>query len=421
MEDVRKLAALGRTHPQVAYHLLVRSLVAQWRYTMRTTRCPAELFQPLEDVLSATFFPSVFGWSPCNEAMRTRCALPTRHGGLAIPNPVLLAGEELEAAVSLTKPLQDALLGKAPAFHVDPRAAHICREKRLAIRDSRYRACADAAAADLHGRAARAFEEARLRGGSSWLSFAPLDSLGLSLDRTAFRDAIALRMGVDLPDALPTTCPSCGSPFSLEHALECKRGGWVVRRHHEVARAWKRYFEKGGARSVQLEPVLRPLPLGSTARPSTNLADDARADLAVRSGDGRDEFYDVAVIDTGAPSYSLKSSSKTLLDYEQRKCAQYTDRVCPFGTFTPLVCSVYGTLAPAAASTAARVARGVDANREERDAVVDLHSAVLQAAVIKATALCLRARSFAVLPIVAPAGSLDDATSSLWMARYREE
>ena len=165
-----------------------------------------------------------------------------------------------------------------------------------------------------------------------------------------------------------------------------------MRRHHAVARAWKRYFERGGARSVQLEPVLRPLPRGTAARPSTNLADDARADLAVRSCDGRDDFYDVAVIDTGAPCYSHKSSAKTLSDYEDRKCAQYFDRVCPFGTFTPLVCSVYGTLAPAAAATAVRVARGVDANREERDAVVfDLHAAMLPAAVIKATALFLRA------------------------------
>ena len=99
----------------------------------------------------------------------------------------------------------------------------------------------------------------------------------------------------------------------------------------------------------------------------------------------------------------------------------YSDRVCPFGSFTPLVCSIYGTLAPAAAATATRVARQVDADREERDAVVDLHSAMLQAAVIKATALCLRARSFAVLPSVAPAGSLEDATSSLWAARRRED
>lgn len=228
-------------------------------------------------------------------------------------------------------------------------------------------------------------------------------------------------MGMDLPDTLPTLCPSCGSEMSLEHALECKRGGWVMRRHHEVVRSWKRYFERGGARSVQVEPVLRPLPRGSSARPSTNFADDARADLVVRSSEGRDEFFDVAVLDTGAPTYAHKTSAKALADYEERKCAMYSDRVAPFGTFTPLICSVYGTLAPAAAATAARVARGVDAGREERDAVVDLHAAMLQAAVIKATALCLRARSFSVLPPVASAGSLDDATRALWVARSIED
>lgn len=85
-------------------------------------------------------------------------------------------------------------------------------------------------------------------------------------------------------------------------------GGWVTRRHNEVVRAWKRYFEKGGCHSVQIEPVLRPPPEGSRPRPSTNVSPDARADLLVRSTDGRNEFFDVAVLDTGAPTLTSPPS-----------------------------------------------------------------------------------------------------------------
>ena len=201
--------------------------------------------------------------------------------------------------------------------------------------------------------------------------------------------------------------------MSIDHALSCKKGGWVVRRHNEVVRAWKRYFEKGGFRCVREEPTLRPLPRGVNARPSTNISADARADLVVRSENGRDDFYDVAIIDTFCSRNMEKSAERALTSYEDYKRSAYEDRVARLGTFTPLVCSIYGTLAPSAATTAHKVARRVDPDREERDAVLDLHSAMIQAATIKATSLCLRARSWSVLPPVPAAGTLEDAAGRM--------
>jgi len=272
----------------------------------------------------------------------------------------------------------------------------------------------------LSGRQARGFEEARLRGGSSWLSLVPLDELSLGLDRCAFRDAIALRMGLPFPDPLPSQCPSCGDPFDIDHALKCKRGGWVSRRHLEVMRAWKRYLTRGGYTTVQEEPLLRPLPPGAIARDGTTLEIDARADLVARGQGGRDWYFDVAVIDTGAPSYLTMTSDKALRFYEERKIKKYADRVAPLGAFTPLVCSVYGTLAPSAAICAHRIAQGVDPDRDERSAVVDLHAAVLQAAVIKATSLCLRGRAWSSLPLVDVADPVEDATGMLDSAKGRD-
>ena len=367
-----------------------------------------------------SFFPTVFGWTPEDLDTRARCGLPTRHGGLAIPHPVELARQERDSSARLTDGLQKALLERADHFRVDTRSARLDREKRRRERDADLRTQADDLASRLTGRAARGFEEARLRGGSSWLSFVPLDELGLSMDRAPFRDAVALRMGRELPDPLPTTCPSCGSAFDIQHALDCKKGGWVVRRHNEIVRAWKRYFEKGGSRIVHVEPLLPPLPPGAVARPSTKTTPDARADLVEREPCGRDHYYDVACLDTGAPSHLAKATAlKALEDYQDKKIAENEDRVTPYGAFTPLVCSVYGTLAPSASITAHRVARRVDPDRDEHDAVLDLHSAMMQAAVIKATSLCLRARSWSVLPPVDAAGSFEDASGRVRCARFR--
>ena len=74
---------------------------------------------------------------------------------------------------------------------------------------------------------------------------------------------------------------------------------------------------------------------------------------------------------------------------------------------------MYGTLAPAASKLANQVARQVDPEREERDAVLDLHQVVLQTSILKAASLCLRARSWATLPFVSAIDELEDAAA--WM------
>jgi hypothetical protein len=297
------------------------------------------------------------------------------------------------------------------------------RYERHAARDKALAAVADDLAQHLSGRAAKGFEEARLRGGSSWLSFVPLDELRLGLDRQTFRDAIALRMGLPFPDSLPSHCPSCGADFDVDHALRCKKGGWVSRRHLEVIRAWKFYLSRGGYHSLREEPYLCPLPSGAVVREGTTRELDARADLVARGEGGRDWYFDVAIIDSFAAHHSRggKSSLKALTDYENEKNKKYFDRVAPLGGFIPLVCTVYGTLGPAAAVLAHRVAHGVDADREEKSAVVDLHSAVLQASIIKATSLCLRSRSQASLPLVDVAETFPtDAAGHLFVARERD-
>ena len=59
------------------------------------------------------------------------------------------------------------------------------------------------------------------KGPMSWLTSLPLKELNLTLHKSAFQDAFALRYG-RLPKDIPTHC-SCGSNFSTEHALSVQR------------------------------------------------------------------------------------------------------------------------------------------------------------------------------------------------------
>ena len=66
-------------------------------------------------------------------------------------------------------------------------------------------------------------------------------------------------------------------------------------------------------------------------------------------------------------------------------------------TFVPLVCSVYGTLAPESARTIAKVVGELE-ERAEKRCTSKMIRIGLQVAILKATSLCLRARSVAEVP-----------------------
>ena len=75
-------------------------------------------------------------------------------------------------------------------------------------------------------------EVASEKGASSWLTMLPIAEHGFHLHKGAFHDAICLRYGLT-PPHLPTECV-CGSPFSVDHTMNCKRGGFLFIRHNEL-------------------------------------------------------------------------------------------------------------------------------------------------------------------------------------------
>lgn len=110
-------------------------------------------------------------------------------------------------------------------------------------------------------------------------------------------------------------------------------------------------------------------------------------------------YFDVAVVDTGAPSYEAKKSLDVLKEKERRKRLKYEERVAAIGgSFAPLVCSVTGTLAPEATKILSLVVHDLDAERPEMKSTARMLRVALQVAILKANSLGLRARARDVPP-----------------------
>ena len=70
------------------------------------------------------------------------------------------------------------------------------------------------------------------KGTYNWLTVLPLEEHNFYLSKEEFKDAIRMRYNWAMP-RLPATC-ACGERFSVEHALSCKKGGFVTLRHNEI-------------------------------------------------------------------------------------------------------------------------------------------------------------------------------------------
>ena len=92
---------------------------------------------------------------------------------------------------------------------------------------------------------------------SGWLTVGPSKQYGFDLSREMFRDRLNLRHGQELR-GLPSVCDGCGAPFSLEHALNCKKGGNIKLGHDQVRDECIHLCTMAyGAAGVKKEPFLR--------------------------------------------------------------------------------------------------------------------------------------------------------------------
>ena len=93
-------------------------------------------------------------------------------------------------------------------------------------------------------------------GASSWLGALPLKEQNLNLNKEQFADGLCLRYNQRVKN-LPAMCP-CGHVFNVQHALNCKKGGFIAQRHDNLRDLFTGLLGKI-CKDVQAEPHLLPV------------------------------------------------------------------------------------------------------------------------------------------------------------------
>ena len=99
------------------------------------------------------------------------------------------------------------------------------------------------------------------------------------LRKEAFWDAIRIRYNIPL-ERIPATC-ACDSPFDLQHALSCPKGGMNITRHNELPDITAEILREICS-NVVTGPILTPLTGTNFQNASANTSNEARADVAAR-------------------------------------------------------------------------------------------------------------------------------------------
>ena len=367
-EELLHLSSIAETHPQAAYAGFTHGLVSKWTYLTRTIKDVGPLLQPLEDIIKTKFLPALSGKPAPSDEMRDLFGLPCRLGGLGIVNPTRIAAAEYAASKDTTDPIVRSIL-----YHNGNYTSEMLADQLSVLAEikSRNRSRLSSAAANLRSLLSpefqRAMDLAQEIGASTWLTVLPVEEFGFSLHKGAFRDALALRYGWSLHNT-PSTC-SCGTTYSVEHALSCAKGGYPTIRHNEI-RDFTAHLMTEVCHNVAVEPHLQPL-TGEALRGASSITQDgARLDVAADGFWGsrfERAFFDVRVFNPYAPSNQRSSLPQCYRNHENIKKRAYDQRIreVEHGTFSPLVFSCTGGMGRAAATTYKRLASLIAAKRDE--------------------------------------------------------
>ena len=271
-------------------------------------------------------------------------SLPVRMGGMGLPIPSEISDEQYRNSRTINAKLTTMVCNQQKIHEdINEKVKEAKLEAKLK-KNERYDRVLEEIKANLGStEKAKALEAAQEKGASNWLNALPLKAQGYALDKQSFRDAIFTRYGIPLK-RLPSHCV-CGETFSVEHALNCKKGGFISSRHNEVRRITAELLREVCI-DVEEEPLLQEITGEVFKRKTTKVDKEARLDISARGFwmRGQKVFCDVRVFNPLTKCYRTKTLAKVHELNEKEKKVKYAARVVEVenGSFTPLVFSCFG-------------------------------------------------------------------------------
>ena len=361
---IRKLAKVARRYPQTAYTAMVKSYQMEWQFLLRVLPpdCKEE-FAPLEMALNNVFLPAILDEStPLSEGLRDLLSLSVKLNGLGIPSPVDNAEAWYQTSVKTTQLLTDSLLARADLDVGQYQAsAAQARKAATAGRLKCQKVVFDRLRASASPRVQARMDRSKETG--AFLTASPRTYNGTVLSKVEWFDNVRIRVGLP-PNNLSPICSGCGTQFTVDHAMQCKKGGLVTLRHNDQRSTLHLLCAQAHKPSeVFDEPLIHPgrdsagnvLP----TTPEGGALPDCRGDLAVHGfwEHGTTAIFDIRITDLDAPYQRSISAKKCLARHETEKKKKYLDACLGnCRTFTPLVYSIDGMCGPETAAFGKRLA-----------------------------------------------------------------
>ena len=198
-----------------------------------------------------------------------------------------------------------------------------------------------------------------------------------------------LHYGWDLT-RLPASC-ECGTNFTIDHALSCKKGGFISLRHNKIRNITASLLRET-CRDVRIEPCLQHLTGETFEERTAVMTDEARVDVSARGfwTTGQTAFLDIRVFNPMAKRYVHKNLNKASETNEKEKKRKYCRksngcRTRKFYAYSDVSTRGYGTRVD-------KILRKIERNdfRKETPTILIGKCLDQKEAVIRDNKLCLR-------------------------------
>ena len=185
--------------------------------------------------------------------------MPVQSGGLGILVFSEKTCNELENLLSITALLVALIITQAASL---PNAAEIKEATKIITqrKTEQLNNKSSKIEGNLNPDTKKVVTQAKEKGASSWLTVLPIKEHGFTLTKNEFRDAIHLCYNKTLK-RMPGQCP-CGQNYDVTHAMNCKRGGFIIMRYNNV-RDFEANLPKTTFNDVEVEPKLQKLTMKS--------------------------------------------------------------------------------------------------------------------------------------------------------------
>ena len=285
---------------------------------------------------------------------------------MGIYDPTMTADNEFSASSRITASLTDIICKQERDFSNYDKDAVTATIKEIKIlKDQEHLEHLNEILENVDNKTKRIIELAQEKGAGSWLTARPTKSLGFALNKQQFVDSICLRYGWRISNT-PTHC-QCGKKNDIDHAMSCKKGGYVILRHNRI-RDLEAELMREVCTDVKIEPHL--LPLANPNRVNGNTSENARLDVAGNGVWGPMErtFLDIRVMHPNSPSYINKDIRQVYRAHELEKKRTYNERIIEVekGSFTPIVVSTFGGMGQEAEKFHKRLAQLIANKRNEQ-------------------------------------------------------